>query len=226
MVYEFTLQAVRKLFEMGCPLVIIGCNTASAKALRSIQQHFLPQEAPDRRVLGVIRPTAEVVGRLTNTHHVGVFATEGTIKSESYKLEIAKMFPEVIVTGQACPLWVPIVENGEYDKPGADYYVKEYIDLLLEKDPDIDTIILGCTHFPLLYDKIRKYTPAHISLIPQGPYIAESLADYLQRHTNMDARLTKGASCHFFTTESSLKFSENASVFLNERINAQRILLV
>ena len=224
-VYEFTLQAVRKLFDMGCPLVIIGCNTASAKALRSIQQKFLPFEAPEHRVLGVIRPTAEVVGRLTHTNHVGVFATEGTIKSESYRLEVQKLFPDVMVTGQACPMWVPIVENGEYDKPGADYFVKDSIDKLLTKDPEIDTIILGCTHFPLLYDKIRKYTPEHIALIPQGQYIAESLADYLQRHTDMDARLTKGGDCLFFTTESRQKFSENASIFLKETINAQRISL-
>ncbi len=224
-VYEFTLQAVRKLFQMGCPLVIIGCNTASAKALRSIQQNYLPTEAPDRRVLGVIRPTAEVVGRLTKTHHVGVFATDGTIKSESYKLEVKKLFPEVTLTGQACPMWVPIVENGEYDKPGADYFVKDSINKLLEKDPEIDTIILGCTHFPLLYDKIRKYTPSHIALIPQGHYIAESLADYLKRHSDMDQRLTKGAKCQFFTTESSQKFSENASVFLKESIEAHRISL-
>lgn len=224
-VYEFTLQAVRKLFDMGCPLVIIGCNTASAKALRSIQQKFLPFEAPEHRVLGVIRPTAEVVGRLTHTNHVGVFATEGTIKSESYRLEVKKLFPEVTVTGQACPMWVPIVENGEYDKPGADYFVKDSIDKLLSKDPEIDTIILGCTHFPLLYDKIRKYTPEHISLIPQGHYIAESLADYLQRHTDMDDRLTKGGTCQFFTTESSQKFSENASIFLKENIEAKHISL-
>lgn len=224
-VYEFTHQAVRRLFELGCPLIIIGCNTASAKALRTIQQRHLPVEAPDRRVLGVIRPTVEMVGKLTKNQHVGVFATEGTIKSESYQLEMQKLYPDVIVTGQACPLWVPIVENGEYDKPGADYFVREYINQLLDKDPEIDTIVLGCTHFPLLYDKIRQYTPNHISLISQGQYIAESLEDYLRRHPEMECRITQNATCRFFTTEATQKFSENASAFLKENIEAERIVL-
>lgn len=224
-VYEFTHQAVRRLFELGCPLIIIGCNTASAKALRTIQQRHLPVEAPDRRVLGVIRPTVEMVGKLTKNQHVGVFATEGTIKSESYQLEMQKLYPNVIVTGQACPLWVPIVENGEYDKPGADYFVREYINQLLDKDPEIDTIVLGCTHFPLLYDKIRQYTPNHISLISQGQYIAESLEDYLRRHPEMECRITQNATCRFFTTEATQKFSENASAFLKENIEAERIVL-
>ena len=224
-VYEFTHQAVRRLFELGCPLIIIGCNTASAKALRTIQQRHLPVEAPDRRVLGVIRPTVEMVGKLTKNQHVGVFATEGTIKSESYQLEMQKLYPDVIVTGQACPLWVPIVENGEYDKPGADYFVREYINQLLDKDPEIDTIVLGCTHFPLLYGKIRQYTPDHINLISQGQYIAESLEDYLRRHPEMECRITQNATCRFFTTEATQKFSENASAFLKENIEAERIVL-
>lgn len=224
-VYEFTLQAVKKLFEIGCPLVILGCNTASAKALRTIQQEYLPAHAPHNRVLGVIRPTAEVVGTLTHTRHIGVLATSGTIKSESYKLEIQKLYPDCTVTGLACPMWVPIVENGEFDKPGADYYVKERIDTLLSADPLIDTIILGCTHYPLLLDKIRLHCPQHITLVPQGKYIAESLDDYLHRHTEMDSRITRGATCTYLTTESATEFCNSASLFLNESITAKRITL-
>ncbi len=224
-VYEFTLQAVKKLFEMGCPLIILGCNTASAKALRTIQQEYLPEYAPDRRVLGVIRPTAEVVGELTQTRHIGVLATSGTIKSESYRMEINKLHPDCQVTGLACPMWVPLVENGEYDKPGADYFVRERIESLLNLDPLIDTIILACTHYPLLMDKIKLYCPQHITIIPQGQYIAQSLVTYLQRHQDMDARLTRGGTCRYFTTESAKAFRESASFFLNENIEAERIVL-
>jgi len=224
-VYEFTLQAVQKLFEMGCPLVILGCNTASAKALRNIQQGYLPTNAPDRRVLGVIRPTAEIVGQLSETKHVGVLATEGTIKSESYKLEIEKLYPGTTIVGQACPMWVPLVENNEFDKPGADYFVQDSINKLLAKDPKVDTIILGCTHYPLLLEKIRKYTPEHIRLIPQGKYIAESLDDYLKRHKDMNDRITKGGTCRYYTTESTTKFAECASIFLNEEVTAERVTL-
>jgi glutamate racemase len=214
-VYEFTLQAVRYLFQRGCPLVILACNTASAKALRTIQQHDLPLSAdPSRRVLGVIRPTAETIGRLTQSRHVGILATAGTIKSESYPLEIKKLFPDVTVSGEACPLWVPLVENHEFDTPGADYFVKQHIQRLLDKDPLIDTIILGCTHYPLLYDKIRAFTPPHIRLVPQGEYVAHSLRDYLQRHPEMDERCQRGGGCKFLTTESVEKFEESASVFL------------
>ncbi|MCR5313213.1 MAG: glutamate racemase [Bacteroidaceae bacterium] len=224
-VYEFTLQAVKKLFELGCPLVILGCNTASAKALRTIQQTYLPNNAPDRRVLGVIRPTAEVVGTLSRTHHVGVLATEGTIKSESYKLEIEKLYPETSVVGQACPMWVPLVENNEFNKPGADYFVKDSLNKLLTQDPKIDTIILGCTHYPLLMDKIRLYCPKNITLIPQGHYIAESLQDYLHRHKEMYDRISKGGTCKYYTTESTDKFTESASVFLHERVEAEKVTL-
>ena len=233
-VYEFTLQAVKKLFEMGCPLVILGCNTASAKALRSIQQKYLPQYAPDRRVLGVIRPTAEVVGELSRTKHIGVLATEGTIKSESYNLEIEKLYPDCTVIGQACPMWVPLVENNEFDKPGADYFVKDSLQKLLEQDPLIDTIILGRTHFPLLLPKIEQQL-AHLStlnsqlstikIIPQGQYIASSLEDYLRRHPEMDVRLTRGGTCQYLTTESATKFRESASLFLNEEVTVQHIAL-
>lgn len=224
-VYEFTLEAVKKLFELGCPLVILGCNTASAKALRSIQQNFLPLSAPDRRVLGVIRPTAEIVGKLSQTRHIGVLATEGTIRSRSYSLEINKLYPDTVVSGLACPMWVPLVENNEYDKPGADYFVKDSVDRLLSMDPAIDTIILGCTHYPLLLEKIKQYCPPSITLIPQGRYIAESLDDYLQRHAEMRARLTVGATCKYLTSESTDKFRECASVFLKEDVSAERITL-
>ena len=224
-VYQFTLQAVKKLFSMGCPLIILACNTASAKALRSIQQKYLPQAFPNRRVLGVIRPTAEVVGTLTKSNHIGILATEGTVRSESYKLEIQKLYPATTIVGQACPMWVPLVENGEYDKPGADYFIKDSIDKLLTADSQIDTIILGCTHYPLLLPKIKQYTPKGITLIPQGKYIAESLQEYLQRHQEMEHNITKGGTCQYFTTESSEKFSESASVFLNEPIEAIHITL-
>ena len=221
-VYEFTLQAVKKLFSLGCPLVILACNTASAKALRSIQQQYLPFHAPDRRVLGVIRPTAEVVGVLSKSKHIGVLATEGTIKSESYKLEIEKLYPGATVVGQSCPMWVPLVENNEFDKPGADYFVKDGIDKLLAQDSQIDTIILGCTHYPLLMKKIVKYCPGNIQLVPQGHYIAESLEDYLRRHGEMDRRITRGGSCQYFTTESRTKFRESANVFLHEEVEVER----
>ena len=224
-VYEFTLQAVNRLFEMGCHLVILACNTASAKALRSIQQNDLPHIDPSRRVLGVIRPTAERIGALTRTRHVGVLATAGTIKSESYVLEIRKLHPDITVTGEACPLWVPLVENNEFDKPGADYFVRQHIDRLLAKDPDIDAIILGCTHYPLLYRKIRAFTPSHIAVIPQGDYVAESLRDYLHRHPEMDARCTRRGTCCFFTTESVEKFRESASIFLDCPIDVASIEL-
>ena len=224
-VYKFTLQAVKKLFSMGCPLVILACNTASAKALRSIQQKYLPKAFPNRRVLGVIRPTAEVVGMFTKSNHIGILATEGTVRSESYKLEIQKLYPATTIVGQACPMWVPLVENGEYDKPGADYFIQDSINKLLTTDSLIDTIILGCTHYPLLLPKIKQYTPKGITLVPQGKYIAKSLQDYLQRHQEMEHSITKGGTCQYFTTESSEKFSESASIFLNESIEAVHITL-
>ncbi|NLV52679.1 MAG: glutamate racemase [Bacteroidales bacterium] len=224
-VYEFTLQAVKKLFEMECPLVILGCNTASAKALRSIQQNYLPYNAPNRRVLGVIRPTAEVVGDMSHSKHIGVLATEGTIKSQSYNLEIKKIHPDCTVVGQACPMWVSLVENNEFDKPGADYFIQTSLEKLLSKDPQIDTIILGCTHFPLLTDKIKHYLPKGVKVVPQGQYIASSLEDYLHRHPDMDQQLTRGATCQYFTSESCVKFRECASLFLHEDVTAERITL-
>ena len=216
-VYEFTLQAVEKLFHLGCPLVILACNTASAKALRTIQQINLPVIDPNRRVLGVIRPTAECIGQLTQTRHVGILATTGTIKSDSYKLEVNKLYPDVTVVGEACPMWVPLVENNEFDSIGADYFVQKHINQLLEKDPEIDTLILGYTHYPLLIKKIREFTPEHIKIVPQGEYVANSLQDYFVRHPEMDERCTKNGTCRFLTTESTAKFEESASIFLQQQ---------
>ena len=224
-VYEFTRQAVVKLFEMGCHLVILGCNTASAKALRTIQQNDLPKIDPERRVLGIIRPTAEVIGDLTTSKHVGVLATEGTIKSESYDLEIHKLFPDIKVSGVACPFWVPLVEYNEADSPGADYFVKKRIDEIMRKDPDIDTIILGCTHYPLLMPKILKYLPAGVRVVPQGEYVAESLKQYLERHPNIEAKCSKGAGVHYLTTENPQKFKEQAQIFLHEPVEVENITL-
>lgn len=224
-VYEFTRQAVNKLFDMGCHLVILACNTASAKALRSIQMNDLPGIDPARRVLGVIRPTVECVGEISKNQHIGVLATAGTIKSESYPLEIHKLFPEIQVSGTACPMWVSLVENNESQDEGADYFIWKYINQLLSKDPQIDTVILGCTHFPILLPKIRQYIPEHISVIAQGEYVAESLKDYLKRHPEMDAKCTKNGNCQFYTTEAEEKFSESASTFLKQQINVKHITL-
>ncbi|WP_455102734.1 glutamate racemase [Prevotella nigrescens] len=222
-VYQFTRQAVLKLFEMGCQLVILGCNTASAKALRSIQQNDLPNIDPLRRVLGVIRPTAEIVGKLTETKHVGILATPGTIKSDSYNIEINKLWPELSVTGVACPLWVPIVENNEATGAGADYFVKKRIDHILWLDPDIDTLILGCTHYPILMPKIKQYVPEGVKIVSQGEYVAESLKDYLARHTDMDARCTKNGTVRYYTTENADKFKEAARIFITEDIQVEHI---
>lgn len=224
-VYEFTRQAVIKLFEMGCHLVILGCNTASAKALRSIQQNDLPSWDADRRVLGVIRPTAEVIGSLTHNRHVGIFATEGTIKSESYNMEIQKFYPDIQVSGVACPFWVPLVEYNEADSPGADYFVKKRIDQLLRLDPQIDTVILGCTHYPLLLPKIHKYMPRGIRIIAQGEYVASSLQSYFQRHPDMEQRCTKNGQTRYLTTENPERFKEQAQIFLHEDIEVENVVL-
>ena len=224
-VYEFTRQAVIKLFEMGCHLVILGCNTASAKALRSIQQNDLPKLDPNRRVLGVIRPTAEVIGSLTHNRHVGIFATEGTIKSESYNLEIHKLYPDIQVSGVACPFRVPLVEYNEADSPGADYFVKKRIDQLMRLDPQIDTVILGCTHYPLLLPKIHKYIPRGVRIIAQGEYVASSLQSYFQRHPDMEQRCTKNGQTRYLTTENPEKFKEQAKLFLHEDIEVENVVL-
>ena len=224
-VYEFTRQAVHFLFERGCQLIILGCNTASAKALRSIQQNDLPKWDPERRVLGVIRPTAEVIGQLTASRHIGVLATEGTIKSQSYNLEINKLHPDIKVTGVACPFWVPLVEYNEADSPGADYFVKKRIDQLMRIDPEIDTIILGCTHYPLLMPKILKYIHPGVRIVPQGEYVAEALSNYLQRHTSLEQLCSKGGSVHYLTTENSETFSEHAQIFLHEHIEVEKVII-
>lgn len=221
---DFTLQAVKYLFSQGCPLVILACNTASAKALREIQQHYLPvSEDPTRRVLGVIRPTVEAIGQYTQTGHVGLVATPGTVSSHSYTTEVAKLFPEVHVQEQACPMWVPLVEYGESDKPGADYFVHSYIQELLAQDPQIDTLILGCTHYPLLRPKIREALPEDIQIIAQGELVAASLEDYLLRHPEMQQRLSLGGSISYRTTECPDKFEELASLFTGTCVDAQRV---
>lgn len=225
-VYEFTRQAVVKLFSMGCHLVILGCNTASAKALRTIQMNDLPRIAPEKRVLGVIRPTVEVIGDITHTRHVGIVATEGTVRSESYTLEIQKFHPDIKVTGQACPLWAAIVEAGEADTEGAEYFVRKRIGQLLEKDPEIDAIILGCTHYPLLMNALKKAVPANITIVSQGEYVAASLRDYLNRHSEIDARCTKNGTIRYFTTESTERFKECAALFLHEDVDVERVELV
>jgi glutamate racemase len=224
-VYQYTLQCVQWLFDQGCPLVILACNTASAKALRTIQQHDLPKIAPDNRVLGVIRPTTEVVGNYTRTGKVGVLATRGTVLSESYPIEIGKFYPELQVFQQACPLWVPLIENNEHDKPGADYFVKEYTDQLLDQSAGIDTILLACTHYPLLKDKIAQLLPAGSTLISQGEIVATSLVDYLQRHPEIEQRCSKGGHLRFFTTDSTEDFDNHASIFYGRPLRSEHVAL-
>ena len=225
LVYEFTLQAVKHLFAQGCHLVILACNTASAEALRTIQQRDLPTLAPDRRVLGVVRPTVEKVGELSHTGHIGVFGTPGTIASRSYNIEIEGMYPDFRVHGHACPMWVPLVENRESNGEGADYFVKKDVDLLLSECPEIDTVILGCTHYPLLIDKILKYMHEGVNVIQQGPIVADSLADYLKRHPEIERHCSRGGTCQYFTTEDPDHFSPLASVFVNEPVKARRVIL-
>lgn len=224
-VYEFTIQAVRYLFKQGCHLVILACNTASAKALRTIQQYDLPSLAPNRRVLGVIRPTVEVAGDISKSHHIGIMATPGTVRSKTYELEIAKLFPNFQVTSEACPMWVPLVENEEYDTPGADYFVKKHIDNLLRQDPQIDSVILGCTHYPLLRDKIRQWMPDNIHIIEQGNYVAQSLKDYLSRHQNMSEHITTDGTIRYLTTEQADVFQAKATIFMDTTVEAERVFL-
>ncbi|MBQ5714574.1 MAG: glutamate racemase [Bacteroidaceae bacterium] len=224
-VYEFTIQAVRYLFKQGCHLVILACNTASAKALRTIQQYDLPSLAPNRRVLGVIRPTVEVAGDISKSHHIGIMATPGTVRSKTYELEIAKLFPNFQVTSEACPMWVPLVENEEYNTPGADYFVRKHIDNLLQQDPQIDSVILGCTHYPLLRDKIRQWMPDNIHIIEQGNYVAQSLKDYLSRHQNMPEHITTDGTIRYLTTEQADVFQAKATIFMDTTVEAERVFL-
>jgi len=224
-VYEFTLQAVRYLFEQGCHLVILACNTASAKALRTIQQKDLPELDAKRRVLGVIRPTVEVVSDISKSRHVGIMATPGTIRSRTYELEIAKLSPDIQVTGEACPMWVPLVENDEYDSPGADYFVRQRIDNLFRRDNLIDSVILGCTHYPLLLGKIRQFMPEGVHIIEQGCYVAQSLKDYLSRHPEMLEHISAGGTTYFLTTEQAETFQSKAAVFMGEQLKADRVYI-
>lgn len=225
-IYRYTLEAVRELFARGCPLVILACNTASAKALRSIQQRDLPEmDDPSRRVLGVIRPTVEILGEVSASGHVGVLATPGTVASHSYSIETLKLFPSMTVTEQECPLWVPLVENYEADSPGADFFVKKYIDMLISTDPLIDTFVLGCTHYPLLIGKILKYAPAGTRILEQGTLVADSLKDYLRRHPEMERRLRKEGVTRFLTSENPEKFDPMASIFMGEEVRSSRCSL-
>ncbi|MBC3785161.1 glutamate racemase [Spirosoma utsteinense] len=225
-VYQYTLECVQHLFDRGCRLVILACNTASAKALRNIQQLDLPKmDGPNRRVLGVIRPTTEVIGTYSRTGQVGVLGTRGTVTSESYVVEIEKFFPELRVFQEACPMWVPLVENGEYDSPGADYFVRQHIDRLLGKSPGIDTILLACTHYPLLLGKIRQYTPIGTTILSQGRIVADSLADYLLRHPELEVECSKHGQRAFLTTDSPADFDRQATVFYGEPIQSMHLAL-
>ena len=225
LVYEFTLQAVKWFFSQGCHLVIIACNTASAKALRNLQQTYLPTVDPTKRVLGVIRPTTESISNLTKSNHIAVLGTEGTIQSKSYEIEIKRLHPHIKVITEACPMWVPLVENREHDKAGANYFVKQHLDKLIDKDPKIDAIILGCTHYPLLIKKIYQYCPDSICLVSQGKYVAHSLKEYLQRHQNLDLLCSKSEKRRYCTTDSTSKFEDLGSMFLNKSIKAEKVNL-
>lgn len=224
-VFDFTRQAVEELFSRGCHLVILACNTASAKALRSIQQQVLPAKYPHRRVLGVIRPTVEKVREISNTGHLGLLATPGTVRSHSYRMEINKLHPDMELTETECPMWVPLIETGEAMGPGADYFVKKYIDHTLNTDPEIDTLLLGCTHYPILLPKIRKYAPENVKILAQGDIVGKSLADYLKRHPEIEAKCSKGATTTYLTTENSEIFDRLASLFTGHRVKSTRITL-
>lgn len=224
-VYHYTLECVQHLFQMGCRLVILACNTASAKALRNIQQLDLPRIAPDRRVLGVIRPTTEIIGTYSQSGHVGILATRGTVTSESYLVEIEKFSPEISVFQEACPMWVPLVENGEHTSPGADYFVQQHISRLLHQSPAIDTMLLACTHYPLLLPKIRAFTPEHITILSQGRIVADSLADYLNRHPDIADQCSQAGQLRFYTTDSTEEFSRQASLFWGESVQALKLAL-
>jgi glutamate racemase len=223
-IHQYTWECVQWMFKQGCPLIILACNTASAKALRTIQQQDLPKDNADKRVLGVIRPTAEVIGDYTKTKQIGVLGTKGTVQSGSYLLEIEHFSPDLKVYQQACPLWVPLIENGEYDKPGADYYVQLYLDRLMEQSPDIDTILLACTHYPLLQDKIKAHLPAHINVVAQGDIVATSLVDYLKRHPEMEQQLSKNGHRQFYTTiDDTPDFDRHASLFFADNVKSEYV---
>jgi len=222
-IHQYTWECVQWLFAQGCPLIILACNTASAKALRTIQQKDMQALDPAKRVLGVIRPTAEVVGNYSKTGEIGVLGTNGTVQSGSYLLEIEKFFPELKVYQQACPLWVPLIESGEYEKPGADYFVKEYLDGIMAQSPNIDTLLLACTHYPLIQDKIKAYLPKNIQVVAQGDIVADSLFNYLQRHPQMEQKLTRGQSKLFYTTEDTTDFDRHASRFFSATVTSSHV---
>lgn len=222
-VYHYTKQCVEWLFKQGCPLIILACNTASAKALRSIQQKDLPLLNDHKRVLGVIRPTAEIIGEFTRSRHIGILGTKGTVQSGSYVIEMEKFFPGIKIFQQACPLWVPLVESNEQHTTGAEYFIEKDIQALLRQSAEIDTILLGCTHYPLLIEKIKKYLPEGIQLISQGEIIAKSLADYLQRHDEMDARCSKNESLQFYTTDSAHDFDKHSTAFFGEKVHSVHV---
>lgn len=220
-VYGYTLEAVRWLFRRNCPLVILACNTAAAKALRTIQQKDLPRIGPGNRVLGVIRPVTELAGRITRSGHIGILATRGTVDSQSYVIEIQKYFPDVKVVQEACPMWVPLVENDEFNTDGADYFVRQHIDRILAADPLIDTLILGCTHYPLLQEKIRAFLPPGIQIVSQGTIVARSLADYLRRHPEIESRCSKRGRRDFFSSESAEVFDRSATIFYGREVRCR-----
>ncbi|MFC2137374.1 glutamate racemase [Bacteroidota bacterium] len=222
-VYKYTMEAVKFLFNKGCWLIILACNTASAKALRTIQQNDLPKIHSGKRVLGVLRPTVEIIDKYTKSNHIGIFGTEGTIASNSYTIEINKFFPEIIITQEACPMWVPLVENNEHNSDGADYFVKQHVNNLIKKDNKIDSIILGCTHYPFLIPKLKKYIPKLISIISQDTIVAESLKEYLIRHPEIDEKCSKGKKRIYYTTGDPDSFSNKGSKYMNENIKTNRI---
>lgn len=224
-VYKYTLEAVKKLFELDCSLVILACNTASAKALRTIQQQDLPHLAPEKRILGVIRPCSEQAQSFTTNNNLGIFATSGTVQSKSYEIEIQKFFPSISVTTHACPMWVPLVENGEAESDGADFFVQKEIELLLQKNPKIDSILLACTHYPMLLPKINKFLPTHISVINQGSIVAKSLNQYLQKHPEIEQKCKLTSETQYFTTEKAEVFNTIAECFIKKHIKAQTIIL-
>ncbi|MEO7445817.1 MAG: glutamate racemase [Ferruginibacter sp.] len=222
-VYSYTRECVKWLLDKGCNLVIVACNTASAKALRSIQQNDLPGWAPGKKILGVIRPTAEILGKKSRKGHIGILATPGTVSSGSYLIEIEKFSPGVQVTQQACPLWVPLIENGEYDEPGADYFVEKYCHELMEQDPGIDTVLLACTHYPLLENKIKNYLPRGVQVVSQGNLVAISLQDYLQRHPELETFCSKNGNLEIYTTDDPVNFDRQALNFLGYAINSRYV---
>jgi glutamate racemase len=224
-IYQYTWQAVQALFDRDCSLVILACNTASAKALRSIQRIKLPDLHPDKRVLGVIRPSAEELDKHTKSKHVGVLGTDGTIRSNSYQIELANFAPDLVVNQHSCPMWVPLIENNQFDTPGGVYFIQSDLVALMEKDPKIDTILLACTHYPILQEQLQRLLPTHIEVLSQGKIVAESLADYLLRHPEMDEMCLKNGSVRYLTTESAKDFSEKASLLMNDQIEAEHLTL-